>query len=202
MKLVTFQSFDALKYLINNGELICDKKYFDEKKYGIAYNFIVNKMNSSILNNTKARYPIWCFVKCYNGICPPRHKGKRIDGYDVKITFEKNSNEVFVTDFRRYSFVLNNKYIPKSINDKNIFTDELKKHGNDKYINNKIVNSFDRCITMDSDILQGCVWNIKLSEVCSIEILKNDGYVYGSLNYVRSNGKRINWIEDYYKRIN
>ena len=34
-----------------------------------------------------------------------------------------------------------------------------------------------------------------------IEILKNDGYRYGSLNYIRSNGKRINWIKDYYKKL-
>ena len=35
----------------------------------------------------------------------------------------------------------------------------------------------------------------------NIEILKNDGYRYGSLNDIRSNGKRINWINDYYKKL-
>ena len=32
MKLVTFQSFEALKSLINNGYLICNDKYIDKKK--------------------------------------------------------------------------------------------------------------------------------------------------------------------------
>ena len=65
----------------------------------------------------------------------------------------------------------------------------------------KIESSFDRCITTDSDILQGCIWRINLNEIESIEILKDDGYVYGSLNYIRSNGKRMNWIKDYYKKL-
>lgn len=33
MKLVTFQSFEALEYLIKNKRLICDEKYIDIKKY-------------------------------------------------------------------------------------------------------------------------------------------------------------------------
>ena len=66
----------------------------------------------------------------------------------------------------------------------------------------KIINqSFDKCITKDSDILQGCVWYIDLNEIKSIEILKEDGYTYGTLNYIRSNSKRINWREEFYKKL-
>ena len=64
-----------------------------------------------------------------------------------------------------------------------------------------IKESFDRCITKDSDILQGCVWRINKSEIEKIEILKDDGYTYGSLNYIRSNGERIDWQEDYYRLL-
>ena len=71
-----------------------------------------------------AKYPIWCWVKCYNNICPPKHRGKPVEGFDVKISFTKSKEDVFITDFRRYSF-----------------------------------------------------------------------------NYERSNGKRINWIEDFYKKL-
>ena len=66
----------------------------------------------------------------------------------------------------------------------------------------EIEKSFDKCITNDSDVLQGCVWRINLSEVESIEILNDKSYRYGSLNYIRKNGKRINWREDYYKILN
>lgn len=219
MKLVTFQSMDALKDLINMGYLECNNN-IDLKNKKI-YDYIVDKMNEKIENKYNTKYPLWCWVKCYNSICPSKHKGKRVEGFDVKIIFNKDIKDVFITDFRRYSFLLNNKFIPNNLNELNIFNNELKKYNiTDKelldYIRNKdnvrcdkefirmckkIESSFDRCITTDSDILQGCIWRINLNEIESIEILKDDGYVYGSLNYIRSNGKRMDFIKDYYKKL-
>ena len=223
MKLVTFQSMDALKFLVNNGYLICDENYINKEKAGSTYEWVIEKMNSYVKNNTKSKYPIWCWVKCYNGLCPPKHKGERVKGFDVKITFNKDENEVFITDFRRYSFLLNNTYIPDSLSNKEKFEDNLAKynitqdelkafvrqdkydgHRNDeKYIEMcKIIrSSFDKCITRNSDVLQGCVWKINLDEIENIEIIPDDGYRYGSINYIRSNGKRINWIKDLYKKM-
>ena len=223
MNLVTFQSIEALKNLINNGYLECNEKYINKEKVGYAYDYIIEKMNESIENKNNTKYPIWCWVKCYNFICPPKHKGKSIDGFDVKITFNKNEKDVFITDFRRYSFLLNNMYIPDSLNDKQTFDklindknitledlkayvrkDKYKTHRTDKEfvdICNKIRKSFDRCITTDSDVLQGCIWRIDMGDIKSIEILNNKNYIYGSLNYVRSNGKRFNWIDDFYEKL-
>ena len=221
MKLVTFQSMESLKFLEKNGYLICDEKYIDLNKAQYVYKWVLEKMNKNVKNNTNARYPLWTWVKCYNGTCPPKRKGKRVEGFDVKITFHKDKKDVFITDFRRYSFILSNVYIPKSIKDKekmdellkekNIKKDELKAlvrpdkyktHRTDKEykdICKTIRESWDRCITEDSNILQGCVWRIDKEDIDKIEILKNDGYTYGSVNYVRANGKRKNWIEDFYK---
>lgn len=223
MKLVTFQTFDALKSLINNGELICDESYIDLEKMGNTYNWVLEKMEKNVPNNTNAKYPIWCWVKCYNGICPPKRKGEKVSGFDVKITFNKSEKDVFITDFRKYSFVLNNIYIPSSLKEKQQFFDKLNKFNitleelkmyvrpdkykthrkDEEYLNlcKEIRKTFDKCITKDSDILQGCVWNIKLSEVEKIEILTDDGYRYGSLNYKRSDGKRMDWQQDYYKLL-
>ena len=223
MKLVTFQSMDSLKYLINNGYLICNDKYIDKKKAGFIYDWVLEKMNNEIKNETASTYPIWAWVKCYNGICPPKHKGNKINGFDVKITFNKKSEDIFITDFIRFSFLLNNIYIPDSLNDynkfekiikeKDISKEELKAYVRrdkyDSYRNDKdfieicaiIRKSFDKCITKDSDILQGCVWSINLEEVENIEILPDDGYTYGSLNYKRKNGKRIDWQTDFYKKL-
>lgn len=180
-------------------------------------------MNHYIKNNTNSKYPIWCWVRCYRGICPPKHKGQPLKGFDVKITFNVDESEVFITDFRRYSFLLNNTYIPDSLSDKEEFENKLIKYGiiqdelkaymrPDKYFGYRkdkeylemckiIRKSFDKCITTESDVLQGCVWKIKLEDVENIEIIRYDGYIYGSINYVRSNGRRINWIEDLYKKI-
>ena len=223
MKLVTFQSLEAVKDLFEKGYLECDNTKINSDKIGYAYEWIVNKMNKSIENKYHTSYPIWCWVKCYKDICPPKRKGEKVQSYDVKITFQKDEKDVFITDFRRYSFLLNNMYIPDSIKDKinfeeklnkfNITKEELKAYiRKDKYdghrtdtefldICNEIRKSFDKCITKESDILQGCVWRINLDEIESVEILKNDGYRYGSLNYIRSNGKRMDWIQDYYKKL-
>ena len=223
MKLVTFQSLEAVKDLFQKGYIECDKSKINFKKVGFAYQWVIEKMNKSIKNQFNTSYPIWCWVKCYNTVAPSKRKGEKIEGYDVKITFNKNEKDIFITDFRRYSFLLNNMYIPDNIEDKinfdkilekfNITKEELKAYvRQDKYngyrtdkefleICSKIRKSFDKCITKDSDVLQGCVWRINLDEIESIEILKNDGYRYGSINYIRSNGKRIDWIDDYYKKL-
>ncbi len=76
----------------------------------------------------------------------------------------------------------------------------IEKIKNFKYMQ-KNKDSFDKCITLDSDILQGCVWRLSLSDVEKIEILNDNNYRYGSLNYIRSNGKTKNWREDYYKML-
>ena len=168
-------------------------------------------MNEKVKNPGNIKYPLWCWVKCYNGICPPKHNGKKVDGFDVKITFKKDIKDVFITDYRMYSFLLNNIYIPSSIKDKNEFDKKLEKLNLnikdlktaklDDSLSNMIKSSFDKCISVDGDILQGCVWNIKLEDVLDIEILNDDGYTYGSLNYIRSNGKRIDWQKEYYKLL-
>ena len=114
-------------------------------------------------------------------------------------------------------------YIPNSVEDKEMFLEELNKYNitfddlkayvrRDRYKNyrtdneyleicKKIYNSFDRCITNASDILQGCVWRINLEEVESIEILNDENYMYGSLNYIRKDSKRKDWIEDFYELL-
>lgn len=223
MKLVTFQSLDAVKDLFKKGYLECDEAKINLDKVGSTYGWVVEKMNKLVKNEFNVKYPIWCWVKCYNGICPVRRKGKSIAGFDVKITFKKPEKDIFITDFRRYSFLLNNMYIPDSLVDKNKFAAKLKKcnitHEElkayvryDKYkehrtdneflsVCSEIRESFDKCITKNSDILQGCVWRINLDEIEKIEILKDDGYMYGAINYIRSNGERFDWIKDYYKKL-
>ncbi len=193
MRLITFQSMDAVRALFQLGYLQCDEQYVNPGKYAFVYDWVIAKMADRIKNTTTAKYPLWAWVRCYNHICPPKRKGKRVPSFDVKITFHKDEEDVFITDFRRYSFVLNNTYIPETMEDKERFDRKPEEH--------RIRESFDRCITKDSDILQGCVWNILLKEVEKIEILPDDGYRYGSLNYIRSNGKRMNWRKDFYNKL-
>lgn len=223
MKLVTFQTMDALKELINKGYLECNQKFINLEKAAPTYKWVIEEMNRQIENPTHTKYPLWCWVKFKNGICPPKHKGKKVEGFDIKITFHKEEKYVFITDFRRFSFLLNNRYIPDTKKDQKYFEKMLQRYQiteeelkayvrKDKYkecrndkdfleVCDYIKKSFSKCITKESDCLQGCVWKIDLSEVENIEILNDSSYIYGSFNYVRNNGKRHNWIKEYLKNL-
>lgn len=195
IKLITFQTIDAVRDLFDKGYLSANEKNIDLNKYGYAYKWITSKMNLYLNNENNVKYPIWCWVKCYNLICPKKVKGSSNGETIVKITFYKDEKDVFITDYIRYSFILNNIYIPKDLEDKEEF-DKLNHKDNEK-----ILKSFDRCITKESDILQGCVWRINIDEIDKIEFISDNNYIYRSLNYIRKNNKRINWQEEFYKKL-
>lgn len=44
-------------------------------------------------------------------------------------------------------------------------------------------------------------WQFNLNEIERIEILNDKNYSYGSLNYIRKDGKRMNWQKEIYKRL-
>ena len=46
MKLITFQSIEALEFLNNNGYLICDDSHAPSDKYSSSYKFIIDNMNN------------------------------------------------------------------------------------------------------------------------------------------------------------
>lgn len=45
MKLVTFQSIEALKFLVNNGYLISNENYINKEKAGPIYDWVIEKMS-------------------------------------------------------------------------------------------------------------------------------------------------------------
>ena len=58
MKLITFQSIEALEFLNNNGYLICDDSHAPSDKYSSSYKFIIDNMNKNLNNNENVKYPI------------------------------------------------------------------------------------------------------------------------------------------------
>ena len=89
-------------------------------------------------------------------------------------------------------------YIPDNIEDKVNFDKKLEKHN----ITKEELKAFVRHDKYkehrnDEQFLNICSEIRRSFDKC----LNKDGYRYGSLNYIRSNGKRINWINDYYKKL-
>lgn len=50
MKLVSFQSIEALKELFDKGYLEAEERYIDINKMGPTYEWVVEKMNMSLMN--------------------------------------------------------------------------------------------------------------------------------------------------------
>ena len=168
MKLITFQSLEAVKDLFEKGYLECNKQNIDIKKVGLTYQWVTEQMNALVENKFNSTYPLWCWVKCYNNIAPAKRKGEKVEGFDVKITFKKDKKDVFITDFRRYSFLLNNTYIPDNIEDKTNFDKKLSKYNitkeelkayvrHDKYKNHRKDENFLNSLHFR---LYGCKINI------------------------------------------
>lgn len=85
-------------------------------------------MKEKLDNKYDTKFPLWCWVKCYNGICPPKRKGNKTGKQYVKITLYRNEKDVFITDYRRYSFILSNQFIPNNLNEREIFNKKLEKY--------------------------------------------------------------------------
>lgn len=49
MKLVTFQSYNTLKFLINNGYLECNEKFINIEKVGSTYSWVLNKIKNILI---------------------------------------------------------------------------------------------------------------------------------------------------------
>ena len=199
MKLVTIQTLSAYKSLQKNGYLIVDSKFVNDKKYGVPYRYIMERMDkkSNIYN---AEYPLWAWVKYGSFVSPPKNKllgfFPKEDSQVVRITFEKSDNEVLVTDYIKYHFLLTNEYLPKDILDKQKFDIYLEKRGitkedllayvrRDKFdnfridevfnsANKKIQKSYDRIFQTDGKFLQATVWDIKLSDIIKVEFIDRE----------------------------
>ncbi len=199
MKLVTFQTKQAYDSLLKNGYLIADAKFINKAKYGVPYQYIVDNMQN-IDNPYCAAYPLWAWVKYGSFLSPPKNKllgfFPNDDKEIVKITFEKAPNQVLITDYIKYHFLLTNEYLPLSQTDKNNF-DKLMKENNvskedllafvrrDKFkyfrtdkqfelINQQVQLSYKNIFDNKGNLQQGTVWCILLSEIKNVEIIKRE----------------------------
>ena len=115
MKLVTFQSIDAIKDLFSKGYLECKESKLDLKKNGYAYSWIVEKMNNYVSNEHNVLYPIWCWVKCYNSIAPAKRKGDKVVNYDQNKINELLNNKEIIRNKLKINASINNSRIFKEI---------------------------------------------------------------------------------------
>ena len=219
MRLITFQTKEALDTLKKNGVLVADVSKIDLKKYGVPYAYIVDNMRKRVKPGKNERYPLWAWVKCGASIGP--QKRKNFDGRKqdlVKITFEKPDKEVLLSDYIAYSFILSGHIVPRTKEEYRQFLQKVQKEGisletlkgfvrkekvdeNIVKLFSKIEKTWPRIFHLTSNVHQACMWNIKLSEVMKIEHLGDSNYIYGTMNAKRKDGSRPDWKKAYLKLL-
>ena len=217
MKLVTFQSEGALSTLRKTGILMADQSYINMEKYAIPYDWMVHEMHQkNICPKNGEEYPIWAWAKC-GALNAPR-KRKNYFGIQqkklIKITFEKPDNEVLLSDYMAYSFILSGQIVPKNkkeyinflkrMESQGVSLEDLKNSVRHQKTEssipiNEIQKTWERIFDLKSYIVQACVWNIKMSEVIAIDVLDDKSYIYGAMNAKRSDGSRPVWKKEYFK---
>lgn len=216
MKLVTFQTREALNILQNTGVLTAEISYIDIKKYGVPYNWMTNEMkNKNILPQHQEQYPLWAWAKCGASIAPRKRKNTTGEIQDaVKIIFEKSDKDVLLSDYMAYSFLLSGHIVPRTpqeyknfldeMKQQNISLEELKNFVRSQPVKqdtvkqfSKIEKTWKRIFNLKSGVYQACVWDIKMSEVLKIEILDNTNYIYGAMNTKHLDGSRPDWKKKY-----
>lgn len=216
MKLVTFQTKKALAILKKKSVLCADEAYINLKKYGFPYDWMVHEMKRrKICPKNRENYPLWAWAKCGASIAPPKRKNIfDVKQELVKITFEKSDDEVLISDYMAYSFLLNGHIVPKTkaeykqflkeIGEKGISSENLKAFVRKEKQSQKVVGLFPkikktwaRIFDLKSPMRQACVWNIKMSEILKIETLNDPKYIYGTMNAKRADGSRPDWKKRY-----
>ncbi len=217
MKLITYQTKDALKSLQKKGILVTDVSYMNSKKSEVPYSWLVGEMKRHKISPKNGElYPIWAWAKCGATIAPRKKKNyfKTQQKKTVRITFEKPDTEVFLSDYMAYSFILSGHIVPKTIYEYQHFLKKIPQDGisleslkqfvrreiSDVQLEKaveKIKKTWPRIFDLKSSVIQACVWHIKLSEVVKIEILNDSDYLYGSMNTKRKDGSRPNWKKKY-----
>lgn len=190
MILWTIQPISVLKELYDKGIFICNPNLShyirDEQNFKESYDWLIDKMETHIGKRPKnVIYPIWAWhTRNYKRSKPDlRESGYAERGEEcVLIEFKKPPNQVMLSDFDSWHFVLNNWYIGNAKNiaeykkEENWFSrqspseqNKLKKESWNKIFDiTPIETEWER----RGDFIQATFWELNSEEVISYRIFK------------------------------
>lgn len=117
MKLVTYQSKEALERIKKEGYLIMEEDKYPytqikrfENPYGsnfpFAYNFIIDRMNKRLVKpDEHCFYPLWAWYKVNGRYNPSKHMDRIHHGL-YRITFNIDEKDVLLSDFDMFCYIL------------------------------------------------------------------------------------------------
>ncbi len=129
MKLWAVEPEKNWNRLKSKGILRAEKDYYEQSEppYGngnYPYEWLKTKMKSEIKPSKKAVWPLWCFYKWEGKPKIDLRAWRWFIPYGekyVRIEFECQDDQVLLSDYELWFYVLNHWYIPNSISDQKKF---------------------------------------------------------------------------------
>jgi hypothetical protein len=196
MILWTIQPFAIWEALERSGELVATSE-FVEKDYLFAYHWMVGQMIKRLaIRPHLGRMPIWAWYQ-YRGrnrrrpdLRSTAHLPRAMRG--ARIEFVAEPEEVLLSDFELWHYVLNCCYLPCSYQDEKCFEKELRETGGrlqrdafygDVNLQRKMSDSWERIFHLNwhhrgyaaplaHKSVQACLWSIKLEQVRRVSVFR------------------------------
>lgn len=192
MKLWTIQPIEFYNTLIKKGTITGNRDFICQD-FDDSYRWMVQQMEQKLSPRTNStHYPIWAWYQYHSKEKPIpdlRHSGLLEKGTKgVRIEIEKPTNEVLLSDFNLWHYVLNYWYIADNKGKDKVF-DELLKSNNIRFIDKEkylpelkkmAENSWDKIFDMDYSVeysakpfenkeIQATFWELRIEEIKNVD---------------------------------
>lgn len=126
MRLVTYQSVEAVNKLLNEGILYIGKndisftapeKNKDNHQYQVLYDYISKNMMNLKGKTDDIIYPLWAWY-IVNGKRTISKENDQFYKGMYRLEIEIDKKDVLLTDFDKYCYLLTSSYLPKDEKDK------------------------------------------------------------------------------------
>jgi len=177
MRLYTFQPDVIVEQLMRGEVFRCDEKlatFLQPEPYNFgfreAYDWLVSRMEERIPKPTGVTYPVWAWYKVYGETKKPdRRTGmfRNYDKFDSILEIEIPDDEVLLTDFDDWHYVIND--FPYQTDEEYENNPDWEPTIEEKQESWEVVFN-----TENKKFVQACVWEIKPENIVRQHILRRN----------------------------
>lgn len=169
MKFWSIQTKEAWNKALENDYLEGNKDFICDESFRVSYDWLKKQMDKR-LSNYKNEQPIWLWLKRPD-MRESAHaeKGTEI----VRLTLELAEEDVLLSDFERWHYILNNEYcvnndLEDSLLEQHLFTIP-KEETWLRIFEKPTLDSLDYWGTAEQQVLQGTTGRVAMENIISVE---------------------------------
>ena len=126
MRLVTYQTVEAVEHLLKTGSLFIDKDsleftspylFKENERFKVLYDYICKNMQDLAGKSDEIIYPLWGWYTVNGRRNIPKTNDHFYKGM-YRLEIEIDRKDVLLTDFDKYCYLLNSSYLPKDEKEK------------------------------------------------------------------------------------